>query len=128
MRKRLPLKLPSLPKKPDYLSHAEVVALALTGLTALTAIEDTADLQPGQTVLIQGGAGGVAGFAVQLCKHLGATVITTASEENHAYVRSLGADRVIYYNLEDFSTIGPIYVTWCSTRWVVRFVLGVMRY
>jgi NADPH:quinone reductase-like Zn-dependent oxidoreductase len=105
---KIAIKAAIIAKKPDHLSHAEAVALAPTGLTALTAIEDTAHLQPGQTVLIQGGAGGVAGFAVQLCKHLGATVITTASVENHAYVRSLGADRVIDYNLEDFAAIGPI--------------------
>jgi len=95
-------------KKPDRFSHAEAAALALTGLTALTAIEDTAHLKAGQTILIQGGAGGVAGFAVQLCKHLGATVITTASASNHPYVRSLGADQVIDYNAEDFTAIGAI--------------------
>ena len=53
--------------------------------------------------LIQGGAGGVAGFAIQFAKHLGATVITTASPDNHDYVRSLGADRVIDYHSEDFT-------------------------
>ncbi len=95
-------------KKPDRLSHAEAAALGLTSLTALTAIEDTAQLKSGQTVLIHGGAGGVAGFAIQLAKHLGAKVITTASAGNHPYVRSLGADRVIDYNVEDFAKIGPI--------------------
>ncbi len=95
-------------KKPDRLGHAEAAALALTGLTALTAIEDTAHLQAGETILIQGGAGGVAGFGVQLAKHLGATVITTASASNHPYVRSLGADQVIDYNTQNFSSIGPI--------------------
>src|SRR5499427_8629700 len=95
-------------KKPDRFSHAEAAAVALTGLTALTAIEDTAHLKAGQTILIQGGAGGVAGFAVQLCKHLGATVITTASASNHSYVRSLGADQVIDYNAEDFTAIGAV--------------------
>jgi Zinc-binding dehydrogenase len=89
-------------KKPDRLSHAEAAALALTGLTALTAIEDTAQLKAGH------GAGGVAGFGVQLAKHLGETVITTASASNHPYVRSLGADQVIDYNAEDFTAIGPI--------------------
>jgi NADPH:quinone reductase-like Zn-dependent oxidoreductase len=49
--------------------------LGLTSLTAFTAIDDTAHLKAGQTILVQGGAGGVAGFAVQLSKHLGATVI-----------------------------------------------------
>ena len=95
-------------RKPDRLSHAEAAALGLTSLTALTAIEDTAQLKAGQTILIQGGAGGVAGFGVQLAKHLRATVITTASASNHPYVRSLGADQVIDYNAEDFTTIGPI--------------------
>ncbi|MGB8893866.1 MAG: NADP-dependent oxidoreductase [Pseudolabrys sp.] len=95
-------------KKPDRLGHAEAAALGLTSLTALTAIEDTAHLKAGQIILIQGGAGGVAGFSVQLAKHLGARVITTASASNHTYVRSLGADQVIDYNAEDFTAIGPI--------------------
>ncbi len=95
-------------KKPDRLGHAEAAALGLTSLTALTAIEDTAQLNAGQTILIQGGAGGVAGFGVQLAKHLGATVIATASAGNHSYVRGLGADQVIDYNARDFTEIGPI--------------------
>jgi NADPH:quinone reductase-like Zn-dependent oxidoreductase len=95
-------------KKPASLSHAEAAALGLVSLTALTAIEDTAHLKAGETILIQGGAGGVAGFAVQLAKHLGATVITTASAGNDAYVRCLGADKVIDYNKEDFTSIGPV--------------------
>ncbi len=70
----------------------------LTSLTAIWALEDTAQLKNGETVLIQGGAGGVAGFAIQLAKHIGATVITTASARNHDYVKSLGADRIIDYN------------------------------
>jgi NADPH:quinone reductase-like Zn-dependent oxidoreductase len=105
---KIAIKAAIVAKKPASLSHAEAAALGLVSLTALTAIEDTAHLKAGQTILIQGGAGGVAGFAVQLAKHLGATVITTASAGNHAYVRSLGADRVIDYNREDFTTIGPI--------------------
>jgi NADPH:quinone reductase-like Zn-dependent oxidoreductase len=95
-------------KKPASLSHAEAAALGLISLTAITAIEDTAHLKAGQTILIQGGAGGVAGFGVQLAKHIGATVISTASAGNLAYVRGLGADRVIDYNTEDFTSIGPI--------------------
>jgi NADPH:quinone reductase-like Zn-dependent oxidoreductase len=91
-------------KKPDHLDHPEAAAMALTGITAIWALEDTAKLQPGETILIHGGAGGVAGFAIQLAKHLGATVVTTASARNHDYVRSLGADRVIDYNAEDFTT------------------------
>ena len=79
--------------------------MALTGLTALWALEDTAQLKRGETILIQGGAGGVAGFAIQLAKHIGATVVTTASAANHDYVRGLGADRVIDYTREDFATL-----------------------
>jgi len=105
---KIAIKAAIIAKKPASLSHAEAAALGLVSLTALTAIEDTAHLKAGETILIQGGAGGVAGFAVQLAKHLGATVITTASAGNHAYVRSLGADRVIDYNKEDFASIGPI--------------------
>jgi NADPH:quinone reductase-like Zn-dependent oxidoreductase len=90
-------------RKPDQLDHAEAAAMALTSLTAIWAIEDTAKLQRGETILIQGGAGGVAGFAIQLAKHLGAHVITTASARNHDYVRSLGAERVIDYSAEDFA-------------------------
>jgi NADPH:quinone reductase-like Zn-dependent oxidoreductase len=90
-------------RKPDALSHVECAALALTGLTALVSLEDTLRLKRGETILIQGGAGGVAGFAIQLAKHIGARVITTASAANHAYVRALGADEVIDYRAEDFT-------------------------
>jgi NADPH:quinone reductase-like Zn-dependent oxidoreductase len=90
-------------EKPDALDHAEAAAMALTSLTAIWALEDTARLERGETILIQGGAGGVAGFAIQLAKHLGAHVITTASARNHDYVRSLGADRIIDYHTEDFA-------------------------
>jgi NADPH:quinone reductase-like Zn-dependent oxidoreductase len=90
-------------KKPCGLSHVEAAALALTGLTALSAIEDTLKLQPGETILIQGGAGGVASFAIQLAKHIGARVITTASATNHEYVRGMGADEIIDYNALDFT-------------------------
>src|SRR5499427_2746074 len=100
---KLAIKAAIIARKPDQLGHAEAAALGLTSLTALWALEDTARLKPGETILIQGGAGGVAGFGIQLAKHLGATVVTTASARNHDYVRSLGADRVIDYNKEDFS-------------------------
>ena len=105
---KIAIKAAIIAKKPDRLSHLEAAALGLTSLTALTAIEDTAHLKAGQTILIQGGAGGVAGFAVQLCKYLGATVITTASASNHPYVRGLGANQVIDYNAQDFTAIGSI--------------------
>ena len=90
-------------KKPEGWSDEEAVALALVGLTAIVSLEDTLQLRAGETILIQGGAGGVAGFAIQLAKHIGATVITTASADNHDYVRSLGADRAIDYRARDFT-------------------------
>ncbi len=92
-------------KKPAALSHVDAAALALAGLTALCAVEDTLKLKSGETILIQGGAGGVASFAIQLAKHLGARVITTASTANLSYVTSLGADQVIDYSTTDFTTI-----------------------
>ena len=103
---KIAIKAAIVAKKPDRLGHAEAAAMGLTSLTALWAIEDTANLKAGETILIQGGAGGVAGFAIQLAKHLGAKVITTASAANHDYVRRLGADQVIDYNVEDFSKLG----------------------
>lgn len=102
---KLAVKAAIIAKKPDALSHVDAAALALTGLTALVSVEDTLKLQSGETILIQGGAGGVAGFAIQLAKHLGARVITTTSAANLDYVRSLGPDEVIDYNAKDFTQI-----------------------
>ena len=95
-------------RKPNAITHAEAAALALAGLTALISIEDTLHLTAGETILIQGGAGGVASVAIELAKHFGAHVITTASARNHDYVRSLGADEVIDYATRDFTEIGQI--------------------
>ena len=95
---KIAVKAAIVAKKPDRLSHVNAAALALTGLTAMSAIEDTLKLQPGETILIHGGAGGVASFAIQLAKHIGAHIITTASAANHEYVRGLGADEIIDYN------------------------------
>ena len=82
-------------RKPERFSHAECAAAGLAALTALISIEETLQLAAGETVLIHGGAGGVAGFAIQLAKHIGARVVSTASASNHEYVRGLGADAVI---------------------------------
>jgi NADPH:quinone reductase-like Zn-dependent oxidoreductase len=92
-------------RKPDSLSHVEAAALALIGLTALVSVEDTLKLKKGETILIQGGAGGVAGFGIQVARHIGARIITTASPANHDYVKKLGADQVIDYNKEDFTKV-----------------------
>jgi len=90
-------------RKPEAVSHIDAAALALTGLTAIISVETTLKLQRGETILIQGGAGGVASFAIQLAKHIGARVITTTSAANLDYVRGLGADEVIDYNAQDFT-------------------------
>ncbi|MCH9674046.1 MAG: NADP-dependent oxidoreductase [Gammaproteobacteria bacterium] len=92
-------------KKPSSLSHADAAAIALTGITAKISIEDTLKLQSGETILIHGGAGGVASVGIQIAKHLGAKVITTASASNHDYVRGLGADEIIDYNAVDFASV-----------------------
>jgi NADPH:quinone reductase-like Zn-dependent oxidoreductase len=105
---KIAIKAALVAKKPATLGHDEAAAMALTSLTAIWALEDTARLKKGETILIQGGAGGVAGFALQLARHIGATVITTASARNRDYTRKLGADRVIDYNEEDFAKLGPI--------------------
>jgi NADPH:quinone reductase-like Zn-dependent oxidoreductase len=105
---KLAIKAAIIAKKPERLDHAEAAAMGLTSLTALWALEDTAKVQKGETILIQGGAGGVAGFGIQLAKHLGATVVTTARAANHDYVTALGADRAIDYTSEDFArSAGP---------------------
>jgi len=92
-------------RKPESLSHIECAALALIGLTALCSIEDTLKLKAGEKILIQGGAGGVASFAIQVAKHLGAHVISTTSAANIDYVRGLGADEVIDYRAQDFTKV-----------------------
>jgi len=102
---KIAIKAAIVTRKPASLSHVDAAALALAGLTAICAVEDTLRLQKGETILIQGGAGGVAGFAIQLAKHLGARVITTASAVNHGYLRQIGADEIIDYNSVDFTKV-----------------------
>ena len=102
---KIAVKQAILAAKPGRLTHVQTAAIALAGLTALTALEHTLNLEAGETILIQGGAGGVAGFAIPLAKHLGARVITTASAGNHDYVRALGADQVIDYRTQDFTRL-----------------------
>jgi NADPH:quinone reductase-like Zn-dependent oxidoreductase len=102
---KLAIKAAIVAKKPKTLSFVDAAAVALTGLTAVNSIADTLQLKKGETILIQGGAGGVAGFAIQFAKHLGAHVITTTSAANKDYVRGLGADEVIDYNTEDFTKV-----------------------
>jgi alcohol dehydrogenase len=91
--------------KPAELSMEEAGSIPLVGLTAWQALVDMANLKPGQKVFIQAGTGGVGTFAIQLAKHLGATVATTASAANFELVKALGADVLIDYKTEDFETI-----------------------
>ncbi len=105
---KVAIKASFVAKKPAGLSHADAAALALTGLTAINSVEDTLKLKAGETILIQGGAGGVAGYAIRFAKHLGARVISTTSKANVDYVRGLGADQVIDYTSEDFTKIGQV--------------------
>lgn len=89
--------------KPKSLTMEEAASIPLVGVTAWQALIERAQLQRGQKVLIHAGAGGVGTFAIQLAKHLGATVATTTSAANVDLVRSLGADIVIDYRKEDFA-------------------------
>jgi NADPH:quinone reductase-like Zn-dependent oxidoreductase len=91
--------------KPKALSMEEAASIPLVGLTAWQALIERANLKKGQKVLIHAGSGGVGTFAIQLAKHLRATVATTTSTANVDLVRSLGADIVIDYTKEDFSHV-----------------------
>ena len=91
--------------KPANLSMEEAASIPLVGLTAWQALVEKASVKKGQKVFIQAGSGGVGTFAIQLAKHLGATVATTTSARNIDLVKSLGADIVIDYKKDDFETI-----------------------
>ena len=91
--------------KPKNLTMEEAASIPLVGLTAWQALIEKANLQKGQKIFIQAGSGGVGTFAIQLAKHLGATVATTTSTANIELVKNLGADIVIDYKKDDFETI-----------------------
>ncbi len=88
--------------KPRNINMEEAASIPLVGLTAWQALVEKARLKKGQKVFIQAGSGGVGTFAIQLAKHLGATVATTASAGNTGLVKSLGADIVIDYQKDNF--------------------------
>ncbi|GAB4021968.1 NADP-dependent oxidoreductase [Spirosoma koreense] len=90
---------------PASLSMEEAASVPLVGLTAWQALVEKGNLQKGQKVFIQAGSGGVGTYAIQLAKHLGATVATTTSAANSALVKSLGADVVIDYKTQDFEQV-----------------------
>jgi NADPH:quinone reductase-like Zn-dependent oxidoreductase len=91
--------------KPASVSMEEAGSLPLVALTAWQALVERGKVQPGQKVLIHAGAGGVGSIAIQLAKHLGATVATTVSAANMDFVRGLGADTVIDYRSQDFEQL-----------------------
>jgi NADPH:quinone reductase-like Zn-dependent oxidoreductase len=95
--------------KPAGLSFEEAAAVPVAAFTALQALRDKAQVQPGQKVLVNGASGGVGTFAVQIAKALGAEVTGVCSTRNVELVRSLGADHVVDYTQEDFTRGGRQY-------------------
>jgi len=91
--------------KPKSLSMVQAASIPLVGLTAWQALVEVGKVKPGQKVFIQAGSGGVGTFAIQLAKHLGASVATTTSAANVELVKSLGADVVIDYKTQDFEQV-----------------------
>jgi NADPH:quinone reductase-like Zn-dependent oxidoreductase len=92
-------------RKPASLSLHEAAAVPLVSLAAWQALVDRARVQPGQKVLVHAGSGGLGSTVIQLAKHLGATVATTARGENAELVRSLGADVVVDFTKQDFAEV-----------------------
>jgi NADPH:quinone reductase-like Zn-dependent oxidoreductase len=102
---RLAVHEDDLAPKPTSLSMPEAASVPLVALTAWQALVDVAQVQPGQQVLIHAGSGGVGTYAIQLAKHLGATVATTTGTSNVEWVRDLGADTVIDYKTQRFDEL-----------------------
>lgn len=98
-----------LAPKPESVSFEQAAAVPIAGITALQALRDAAHLQAGQKVLINGAAGGLGTFAVQIAKSFGAHVTGVCSTKNVELVRSLGADHVIDYTCDDFTENGERY-------------------
>ncbi len=94
-----------LVRKPANVSFEEAAAVPVAALTALQALRDKGNVQPGQKVLINGASGGVGTFAVQIAKVLGADVTAVCSTRNVDQTRALGADRVVDYSQEDFTRL-----------------------
>lgn len=90
--------------KPARVSFDQAAAVAVAATTALQGLRDAGRLQPGDTVLINGASGGVGTFAVQIAKSMGAVVTGVSSAPNHELVRSLGADHVIDYRTQDYTS------------------------
>jgi alcohol dehydrogenase len=102
---RIAIREDAVAMKPATLSMEEAASIPLVGLTAWQALIERANVKEGQKVLIHAGSGGVGTFAIQLARHLGATVATTTSTANLDWVKRLGADVVIDYRKDDFATV-----------------------
>lgn len=100
-----PVSANQLAAPPKGLSSIEAAALPLAATSAYQALVEHMQLKPGKNILIHGGAGGIGSFALQIAKHIGARVITTASVADAAFVRQLGADKVIDYQNQDFTDV-----------------------
>lgn len=98
-------KVESVAPKPKSITQTEAAALPLAGVSALQALTEHTNLSKGQKILIHGGAGGIGSMAIQLAKHLGAYVATTARATDAAYVKELGADKVIDYEKQSFEDV-----------------------
>ena len=103
----LAVKPGAIVRKPSNLSFEEAASVPVASQTAWQGIFTHGHLEKGQTILIQGGAGAVGAYAVQLASHVGATVIATASGDDEAYLRSLGASQVIDYRQAQFEKVLP---------------------
>lgn len=99
----------AIAKKPDNVSFAEAAAVPIAGVTALQALRDVGGVRAGDAVLVNGASGGVGTFAVQIAKAQGAEVTGVCSERNVELVRSLGADRVIDYRVDDYTALDEHY-------------------
>jgi NADPH:quinone reductase-like Zn-dependent oxidoreductase len=99
----------ALAMKPDNVTFEQAATACVAALTALQGLRDKGKIQPGQKVLINGAAGGVGTFAVQIAKWFGADVAGVCSTKNMDMVRSIGADRIIDYSQEDFTKSGQRY-------------------
>jgi NADPH:quinone reductase-like Zn-dependent oxidoreductase len=95
----------SITHKPKSLSHVEAAALPLVGVSAWQAVVENIGLSKDQKILIHGGAGGIGSIAIQLAKHSGVYVASTASLNDKEFVQNLGADQVIDYKVQNFEDI-----------------------